>query len=84
VQRVDLGPALAPLLMADTIGEIEQRREALLQFGVAFDLAADVANDAAEPGAQKFERAPGALELMGVGNNLALAQNLRGSRQFLV
>jgi hypothetical protein len=44
-------------LLPHAAGEIEQRREAILQHGVAFDLAADVADDAAEPGAQDFERA---------------------------
>ena len=67
VQRVDLGAALAVILEADAEREIEQRAAAALQRGITVDLAADVANDAAETGAQELELAPGALELMGVG-----------------
>ena len=63
VQRVDLRPALALLLVADPQRQIEQRAKAILERGIALDLAADVANDAAESGAQEFEFAPGALEL---------------------
>jgi len=54
-------------LLAYTRGEIEQRAEAVLERRIALDLAADVPDDAAEPGAQEFELAPGALELMGMG-----------------
>ena len=66
VQRVDLGPALALLLKADPPGEIEQRAEAVLERGIALDLAADIADHAAEPGSKEFELAPGALELVGM------------------
>jgi hypothetical protein len=38
-----------------------------LERRIAIDLAADVTDDAAEPGAQELQRAPGALELMRMG-----------------
>ena len=49
-----------PMARASSVGE------ALLQPLVAGDLAADVADHPAEPDAQEFERAPGALELVRV------------------
>jgi hypothetical protein len=64
VQRIDLRSALALLVLAHTLREIEERAEAVFEHCVALDLAADVAVDAAEPGAQEFELSPGALELM--------------------
>jgi hypothetical protein len=64
MQRVDLGSALALLLLADPQRQIEQRAKAILERCVTLDLAPDVADDAAEPGAQEFELAPGALELL--------------------
>jgi len=67
VQRVNLGAALALLLMTNPQREIEQRAKAVLERGIVLDLAADVANDAAETGSQEFELSPGALELMRVG-----------------
>src|SRR6202040_2746365 len=67
VQRVDLGAALALLLMTDPQREIEQRAKAVFERGIALDLAADVANDAAKTGSQEFELSPGALELMRMG-----------------
>ena len=66
MQRVDLRPALALFLVADPQREIEQRSKAILERGIALDLASDVADDAAEPGAQEFELPPGALELVGM------------------
>jgi hypothetical protein len=50
VQRVELGAALALLLMTDPQREIEQRAKAVFERGIAVDLAADVANDAAKTG----------------------------------
>ena len=64
VQRVDLGAALALLLMTDPQRPIEQRAQAVFERGIALDLAADVANDAAKTGSQEFELSPGALELI--------------------
>src|SRR3984885_3968319 len=48
VQRIDLGAALALLLMTNPQREIEQRDKAVLERGVAVDLAANVPDDAAE------------------------------------
>lgn len=55
VQRIDLRPALARLLDPHPQRERQQRREAFLQSGVALGLAADVTDQAAEPGAQELE-----------------------------
>ncbi len=66
VERIDLGAALAVVLVAHLDGEIEQVAEAHLELGVAIDLAADVADDAAQAGAQELERLASPLELMGV------------------
>ena len=49
------------------MGEIEQRAKAILERCVTLDLAPDVADDTAEPGAQEFEFSSGALELVGMG-----------------
>jgi len=67
VQRVDLGAALAMILEADLEGEVEQWAEAAVELGPAVEGAADVADDAAQAGAQELERTPGALELVGMG-----------------
>jgi hypothetical protein len=53
--------------MTDPQCEIEQRAKAILEPGITLDLAANVADDTAEPGAQEFEFSPGALELVGMG-----------------
>ena len=57
---------MAAVLVAHLDGEIEEPAEAALELGVALDLTVDVADDAAEPGAQELERSAGAPELMGV------------------
>ena len=62
MQRVDLGGALALLLMTNPPRQIEQRAKAVLERAIAVE-----PNDAAEPGAQEFELSPGALELMRMG-----------------
>jgi hypothetical protein len=49
VQRVDLGAALTLLLMANQVGEIEQRTKAIPKRRGALDLASDVTDDAAKP-----------------------------------
>jgi hypothetical protein len=64
VQRVDLRFALTLLLMPNPQGEIKQRAKAILERGIALDLAANVPADAAKTGSQEFELSPGALELM--------------------
>jgi hypothetical protein len=58
--------ALTLLLMPNPQSEIEQRAKAILADAIAFDLAANVPDDAAEPGTQEFELPPGALELVGM------------------
>src|SRR5438477_11556572 len=52
--------------MANPHRQIEQRAKAILKCAIALDLAANVPDDAAEPGAQEFELPPGALELVGM------------------
>jgi hypothetical protein len=64
MQRIDLRSALMLILIANAPCEIEQKVEAIFQSGIAGNLAADVADDAAEPCAQELERAAGALELV--------------------
>ena len=54
-------------LLAHPAGEHERMGEDALQRGVAFDLAHDVARDAAEIGSDRLQRPIGALELLGVG-----------------
>ena len=67
VERVDLLPALAVVLVADFDRQVPQRREALAESRIARDLAVDVADQPAEPGAQELEFSVGALELMRMG-----------------
>ncbi len=57
VQGIDFVAALAMILVADAQREIEQRAEARLERVVGGDLAADVADDAAQSGAQELELA---------------------------
>jgi hypothetical protein len=72
-----LGSALALLLKADPQRQIDQRAEAVLERGIVLDLAADVVDDAAEPGAQEFELAPGTLELVGMAPTMMAARLAR-------
>ncbi len=67
VQRIDLPPALMLALLAHPARQHERMGEDALQFAFALDLAADVANDPAEIGADRLQRPLGALELFGVG-----------------
>ena len=67
VQRIYLLAALAVILQPDFDREIEEVGEALLEGGIALGLAPDVADDAAEPGAQELQLPPHPLELMGMG-----------------
>jgi hypothetical protein len=78
VQGIDFWPALALLLLTDAPCQHEQLREHRFEPTIAFDLAGDVADDAAEIGAQLFERPVGALELLGVGVALMLDQGELG------
>jgi hypothetical protein len=67
MQGIDLLSALMLALLAHPAGEHERMGEDALQRGVAFDLAHDVARDAAEIGSDRLQRLIGALELLGVG-----------------
>jgi hypothetical protein len=67
MQRIDLRSALAMILEADLGREIEQRVEARLKVGPVGNLAANIADDAAEARAQELQRPPHPLELMRVG-----------------
>ena len=66
MQRIDLAAALAVVLEAHPMSQGQQLGEALREPLVAGDLAANVADHPAEPDAQEFELAPGALELVRV------------------
>ena len=60
-------PAALPLFLTANLSSARQRDgEDLLQVLVAFYLAPDVADQAAQPGAQKFDLAVVAFELLGV------------------
>ncbi len=66
VQGIDLLAAPAMVLVADLDRQIEEWGEARREFGMALDLAMDVADHPAEPGAQEPQRLAGALVLMGM------------------
>jgi hypothetical protein len=66
VYPVDPRPALTLFLMANPQREIERRAKAIFERCAASNLAANVPDHAAEPGAQELELAPGALELVGM------------------
>ena len=59
-------PLFLPLLQHPA-GEVEGLGEDVLQLVLAYNLAGDVADGAAELGPQGAERSVGALELFGVG-----------------
>ena len=67
VEGIELPPALALLLRADLVGAREGPFERRFDVCPAGDLASDVANDAAEPGAQQAQLPMVAFELLGVG-----------------
>jgi hypothetical protein len=64
VQAVDLAAALAPALFAHLAGQRERLGEDLTQRRVIAGLAADVANDAPEIGAQALQRLVGSLNCL--------------------
>ena len=64
VQRIDLGTTLAMVLMAHLDGEITQGGEELLELRPMLDLAVDVTDHPAEPGAQELELPASPLELV--------------------
>jgi len=72
VQGVDLRPALTLLLLAHAPRQRQQLCERHFEPAVTLDLAADVADDAAELGAQLLEHPVGAVELLGMGIALLL------------
>jgi hypothetical protein len=76
VERINFGSALAAILAMNPAGEMPRPREDALEFGASFDLALDVADDAAEIGSERAQRLVGALELMGVGLTLMLDQGM--------
>ena len=67
VQGIDFPAALVLALLAHALSQPKIGRENALQFGLAPDLACEVADDASEMGADGPERPIGALELLGVG-----------------
>jgi hypothetical protein len=67
VQRIDLRATLSVILEAHPHRQGEEVGEAFLERVAARDLAADIADHAAEPSAQEPQLAPGTLELMGMG-----------------
>src|SRR5450432_1743520 len=64
VQGIDLGPALALLLLAHAPRQHQHLCERCFVPAIALDLATDVANDAAEIGPQLLQHPVGALELL--------------------
>lgn len=74
MQRIDLWSALALLLLAHPSCQHQELRKSPIERGIAVDLAADVADDTAEIGAQLLQHPVGALELLGMGITLMLDQ----------
>jgi len=68
----DLGAALSALLLAHPSRQAQQPGEFGFLAGIAFDLAGDIADDAAEKGPERAQSAIGALELFGMGVTLVL------------
>lgn len=75
VQGIDLGSALALLLLAHAPRQHQQLGERRFESAVALDLAVDVANDAAEQGPQLLQHPVGALELLGMAITPVLNQS---------
>ena len=67
VEGIELPPALALLLGTDLLGARERPFQYGLEIGLPDDLAANIADQAAEPRAQQAHLAMMALELLGVG-----------------
>jgi hypothetical protein len=66
VEGIELPSALALLLRANLLGARERPFERGLQLGLVGDLAADVADEAAEPRAQQTQLPMVTLELLGM------------------
>jgi hypothetical protein len=62
VQRINLLPALMGFLVANMRCEVEQRAKAIFEHRVALDLAANVTDDTAKPGAQELKLPPARLK----------------------
>src|SRR5579863_2625883 len=67
MEGIQLPAALALLLRADLAGPPERKRERLFEDWLTFDLAADVADDPAEPAAQDAQLPLMPPELFGMG-----------------
>src|SRR5205085_5521585 len=67
VEGIELPAALALLLRADLRGAAKRECERLLKDRPTFDLAADVADDPAQPAAQDAQLPLMPLELFGIG-----------------
>ena len=67
VERIELPAALALLLRSDLARPRQGLRERFFQRRLAFDLAADVADQPPEPRAQEAQLPAMTLELLGVG-----------------
>ena len=67
VERIELPAALALLLRADLAGPAQWKGECLLQCWLALDLAANVANDPAQPALEDTQLPLMSPELFGVG-----------------
>lgn len=66
MEGIQLPAALALLLRADLRSPAKRAGECLLEHGLAFDLAADVADDPAQPAAQDAQLPLMPLELLGM------------------
>src|SRR5438132_2208535 len=67
VEGIQLPAALALLLRTDLVGAREWPGECRLEVRMARDLAPDVANEPAKPGAQNAQLSAVAVELFGMG-----------------
>ena len=67
MERIKLPAALALLLRADLRGAAKRQGERLLQCWLALDLAADIADDPAQPAAQDTQLPLMPAELFGMG-----------------
>ena len=66
MQRIDFSATLVLALLAHPMRQDERVSKDALQFGLALDLAQNVANDPAEISADRLQRPVGALKLFGV------------------
>ena len=76
VQGIDLAPTLMLALLAHPLSQPEVGREKAPQFGLAADLARDIAAGPTETGPDRPQRPIGAPELLGVGVALVSDQRM--------